>query len=216
MKYLTERGLYYYFLIREIADSGVEVWYSVARIFGIDSEMTDKYAALLGNEVLDELSTVGDIDLYKNYIGGYFNAETQFGKDECERGILDIKFLALHRAQAMFDEVKNKVNRLRLLANFYEQDRVAAVLYAMQLSISSSDKECHAFAVDILKRELNENGNSDAGLILLNIEDEDKSCIVDRLRCLSDILIRPEISLYLAERYGGSNIILKNRHTIGF
>lgn len=216
MKYFLERSMFYYFLMREVADGSNECWRFVAECFGIDAETTDKYETRLSNEVLDELSTVGDIDLYRNYIGGYFNAETQFGKDECERSILDIKFLALHRAQAMFDEVKNKVNRLRLLANFYEQDRVAAVLYAMQLSISSSDKECHAFAVDILKRELNENGNSDAGLILLNMEDEDKSCIVDRLRCLPDILIRPEISLYLAERYGGGNVILKNRHTIGF
>lgn len=52
MKYFLERSMFYYFLMREVADGSNECWRFVSECFGIDAETTDKYATMLSNEVL--------------------------------------------------------------------------------------------------------------------------------------------------------------------
>ena len=68
MTYLTERSLLYYFLMREITDGGIEIWRKVANVFGVDQKSIKRFEDILKEQILDELLTADDIEVYKNYI----------------------------------------------------------------------------------------------------------------------------------------------------
>ena len=66
MKYLTERSLYYYFLMREVADADEGAWNFTASCFGVKKNEIKQYEKVVANKTLDELETVGDIEMYGN------------------------------------------------------------------------------------------------------------------------------------------------------
>lgn len=218
MKYLTERSLYYYFLMREVADIGVEVWSFIAKNFGVKTKDIKFYETILTNPLLDELSTIADIEMYKNYLNGYCIAETDFGKGKYEQEVIDMKALALHKKQQLFSDSLIKRNRLRSLSHNYECDHIASVLYAMQMLYLNEDKQCEKFVKELLTKELKDGKNSDAGLILLKLDKKNEKDTVNSLRSLPDMLLRPDMLKYLNKQYGQSNCqsVFINKNTIGF
>lgn len=218
MKYLTERSLYYYFLMREVTDIGVDCWSFIAKNFGVKPKEIKTYEAVLTNSTLDDLCTTDDIEMYRNYLNGYCVADTEFGKSKCEQDAITAKALALHKRQELFSDSLIKGNRLRSLSHNYERDHIASVLYAMQMLYLNEDKQCEKFAKELLTKELEEGKNSDAGLILLKLERCNASDTVTRLRSLPDMLLRPDILKYLTKQYGkgSGGAIFKDKRTIGF
>ncbi|MDE6585908.1 MAG: hypothetical protein K2K80_04435 [Clostridia bacterium] len=218
MKYLTERSLYYYFLMREVADVGVNGWSFIAKNFGAKPKEIKTYEAVLTNSALDDLCTTDDIEMYGNYLNGYCVADTEFGKSKCEQDAIAAKALALHKQQELFSDSLIKGNRLRTLSHNYERDHIASVLYAIQMLYLNENKQCKKFAKELLTKELKEGKNSDAGLILLNLESVDTCDTVNILRSLPDMLLRPDMLKYLAKQYGsaGGENLFKDKRTIGF
>lgn len=218
MKYLTERSLYYYFLMREVTGADTEAWGFIAKNFGVKPKDVKTYENVLKDKTLDELTTIGDIEMYKNYLDGFNCNETEFGKSRCEQEAIDAKALALHKLQDLFGDALVKGNRLRSLSHNYERDHIACVLYALQVLYLNSDKECGRFAEDILTKELKEGKNSDAGFILLTLKCGDVNEVASCLKSLPDMLLRPEMLKYLTKQYGSGNgeIIFKDKRPIGF
>lgn len=216
MKYLTERSLYYYFLMREVANAGVESWGFIAKNFGLKPKAVKTYEAVLKNPLLDELSTTGDVEMYKNYLNAYCDEKNEFGKSKCESEAIDMKALALHKTGELFSETLIKGNRLRSLSHNYERDHVATVLYAIHMLYLNDDEQCEKFAEKILSKELEEGKNSDAGLLLLKLESENAADTVARLRSLPDMLLRPDMLKYFTRLYGEGTGVLNDKHPIGF
>ncbi len=217
MKYLTERSLYYYFLMREVADADEAAWGFTAGCFGVKNKDIKQFEKVVANKTLDELETTGDIEMYGNYLNGFFGNAADFGKAACEREAIDAKALAIHKLQELFGDSIVKNNRLRSLSHNYERDHVATVLYALQLLYLNGNGEFGRFAESILTRELKEGKNSDAGLILLTLKKQEAEQTAACLKTLPDMLLRPDMLKYLTAQYGsGNGIILKDKPVIGF
>ena len=218
MNYLTQRSVYYYFLMREAAETGLDSWSFIAKNFGVKPKEIKTYEAMLKNRVLDELSAPCDIEMYKNYLNGFCTANSEFGKRECEREIIDVKALALHKVQELFSNSAVKGNRLRSLSHTYWRDHIASVLYAMQMLYLNDDEQCGRLAKQILIKELKEGKNSDAGILLLKLKEGDAAETVTRLRGLPDMLLMPDMLKYLERQYGKSSgeSIFTDERKIGF
>ncbi len=217
MKYLTERSLYYYFLMREITDIGTELWATIAADFGVSSELIRNYEITLQDPVLADLLTAEDIEVYKNYISGFFCKENCFGKSATESDTIDAKLLALLKVQQLFGNTQLKRSRLQALSHIYETDHETSVLYALHIIHFNRDKSCRRYAEDILSEELYDGKNCDAGFILLQLRSEETDNIVNCLKSLPEMLIHPEMLSYLTHNYGGSSeVTVKSKHPIGF
>lgn len=197
---------------------GIESWSFIAKNFGVKPKAVKTYEAVLKNPLLDELSTTGDIEMYKNYLNAYCNQATEFGMSKCEAEAIDMKALALHKTGELFSDAVVKGNRLRSLSHCYDRDHIASVLYAMQMLYLNDDKQCEQLAEKILKNEFEQGKNSDAGLILLKLKIGSESDTVARLRGLPDMLLRPDMLKYFTRHYGKSigESILSDKRTIGF
>ncbi len=217
MKYLIERSLYYYFLMREVTDVGTDGWGFIAKNFGVKPAIIKTYGRVLASPVLEELTTTDDIETYKNYLSGYCASQTEFGKGRNEQDTIEAKALALHKIRELFGEAVVKGNRLRSLSHNYERDHIASVLYAMQMLYLNNDEQCEKLAEEILTKELKEGKNSDAGLILLKLKNGDTETVT-RLRSLPDVLLRPDLLKYLTKQYGTISVesLFKEKRTIGF
>lgn len=154
--------------------------------------------------------------MYKNYLNGYCVTHTEFGKNKCEQEAIDMKMLALHKQQELFGDSQIKGNRLRSLSHNYERDHIASVLYALQMLYLNNDTQCEKFVKELLTKELIEGKNSDAGFILLKLDKDNTADIVNNLRRLPDMLLRPDIIKYLTKQYGlsDSENIFINKNTI--
>lgn len=214
MKYLEERSLFYYFLMREITDEETDVWAVVADLFGVRPEQIELYRGVLADPILDELETDDDIEMYRIYTAGYFCEAPYFGERACERNVMDAKSLAVRKAQEIFDGTQGRGNRLRVLSHTYDRDHVASVVYALKL-IGSNTSTCPGLAEEILEKEFRAGRNSDAGLVLLRLKGENAAETAAVLKDLPDMLLRPEMQKYLTEKYG-SDVTIKARRTIGF
>lgn len=218
MKYVIGRALYFYFLMREVTDADAGAWVFIARHFGVKPKDIKTYEKVLENRTLEDLTTTDDIEMYKNYLNGFWCKENEFGKSECEQEAITAKALALHKMQELFGDVHIRGNRLRSLSYIYERDHKACVLYALQVLYLNSEKECGIFAEEILKKELKEGKNSDAGLILLARKCGNEDEIVSCLKGLPDMLLCPDMQKYLTKQYGkgSGEVIYKDKRTIGF
>lgn len=218
MKYLIERSLYYYFLMREVTDADVCSWGFIAKNFGLKPEDIKAYESVLSSSTLDELATSDDIEMYRNYLNGYFCNAAEFGKAKRELEAIDAKALALYKLKDLFGNAPIKNNRLRSLSHNYGRDHVASVLYALQIMYINGSGGCGDLAESILTAELKEGKNSDAGLILLNLNCGKASETAAYLKGLPDMLLRPDMLKYFSERYGcaGENIVISDVRTIGF
>ncbi len=217
MTYLTERSLLYYFLMREITDGGIEIWRKVANVFGVDQKSIKRFEDILKEQILDELLTADDIEVYKNYISCFIGENKCFGKSADEAKVLETKAVALQKVQEICGNGKNKAERLRIIAYFYENDHTASILYALQIMWVNADEKRQKYAEKILMKEFKYGQNSDAGFILLRLKHEDKGGIVSCLKSLPDMFLRPDIIKYLTDKYGGSEeIVINNKLSIGF
>lgn len=219
MKYLAERSLFYYFLMKEIKDVGSDAWLHIANMFGVNHDVITHYEGLVSDPVLDDLLTTDDIDMYKNFINmdGFLNNKRCFGKSESECDVIEAKALALQKAKQLFGETGVKADRLRILSLIYEKDHIASVLYAVQLFCADANKDVLQYANDILTKEFREGQNSDAGFILLGFETTASAEIAMYLKGFPDMLLRPDVIRYLSDKYGdGSYITLKTKRAIGF
>ena len=217
MIYLTERALYYYFLMQEIGEVGVDFWKFIAGLFGVKPKEIKAFEKVLSNAVLAELSTIGDVEMYKNFLNGFSCAEDEFGKSKFEHEAIEAKALALHKSCTLFGDDYLKGGRLRVLSHVYERDHFASVLYALQVLYLHDTDECEKFAESILIKELKEGSNSDAGIILLNLRKDSVSETMAYLSSTPDMLLRPAVLKELKRRYGGDDgDIFRNKHAIGF
>lgn len=218
MKYLIERSLYYYFLMQEVTGSDINVWGFIAKNFGVKPKEIKAYESVLADDTLDELATIDDIEMYRNYLNGFCCNATEFGKARCEQDAIDAKALAILKIQSLFGDSHFKGNRLRSLSHNYERDHIAAVLYALRVLYANGSRSCGKFAESILTTELKEGKNSDAGLILLNLNSGKPAEIAACLKSLPDMLLRPDMLKYLTKHYGcaSENIVINDVRTIGF
>ena len=217
MIYVTERALYYYFLMQEIGEVGVDFWKFVAGLFGVKPKEINSFKEVLSNPVLAELSTIGDVEMYKNYLNGFSCATDEFGKSKFEHEAIEAKALALHKSRSLFGDDYLKGGRLRVLSHVYEKDHFASVLYALQVLYLHDTDECEKFAESILIKELKEESNSDAGIILLNLRKDSVSETMAYLSSTPDMLLRPAVLKELKRRYGGDDgDIFRNKRAIGF
>lgn len=219
MKYLTERSLFYYFLMKEIRDIGTDGWGYIANMFEVKHEVIAQFEVLLSDPVLDDLLTTDDIDMYKNFINmnGFLNNKRYFGESESESEVIEAKAVALQKVKQLFGETSVKADRLRILSSIYEKDHIASVLYAVQLFCADSDKNVLQYAEDILTKEFREGQNSDAGFILLGFDTTTPTEIAMYLKGFPDMLLRPDAIKYLSEKYGDDScVVLKTKRAIGF
>ena len=216
MKYLTERSLYYYFLMGEVTDADGSAWNFIAKNFGVKPKDIKAYEDTLSNKTLTELTTPNDIEMYRNYLNGFCRDLSEFGKTSNEQDAINAKALALHKSQEIFGDMRIKNNRLRRLSHNYGDDHIGSVLYALQMLYLNSEKECVRFAEEILTKELEDGKNSDAGLVLLRLKSDEANDVAARLKSLPDMLLRPDMLKYLTEQYGSGEIIFKDKRVIGF
>lgn len=193
MDYLVQRSIYYTILMEETAEGGADGWEFVSGVFNLADGEKSKYAKSLAHKTLKELGTVEDIDMYRNYLDGFCKDEGEFGKSRADKTVLDIKALALHKIGELFGNTPVKGNRLRSLSHRYEHDHAGAVLYALRL-LSLGDGNFKELAKDILKKELNDGKNSDAGLVLLSLAEEGEAEeITAALGSTPDMILRPDV-----------------------
>ena len=218
MLYEKQRALYYNFLMQEIAEAGSDSWKFVAGYFGLGAEEIEECEAALSSPVLADLSTIGDVDMYRNYLSGFACGENEFGKSRIEQEIIEAKELALHKIVSLFGTNSVKSNRLRSLSHNYENDHIAAVLYALQVMYCNDGSQSREYAEGILLKELKDEKNSDAGLVLLRLKGDVAAEIMGYLGSAPDMLLRPEVLKNLVLRYGGSvaDTGFKGKVTIGF
>lgn len=217
MIYLVKRSLYYYFLMREVTDAESEAWCFIAKVFGVKPKDMKAYQKVLENQTLNDLSTIDDIDMHKNYINGFCTQTTEFGKALCEQEVIEAKALALYKIRELFGDKSVKGNRLRSLSHNYKRDHVASVLYALHLLYFNYNTACNELARNILVKELKDGKNSDAGLILLTLDKNGEREIASCLKCLPDMLLLPQMLKYLNHKYeGDGGSILQDNRTIGF
>ena len=217
MLYKKQRALYYHFLMQEIGEVAGGSWKFVADYFGLSPEEVNEYEKALSNSVLAELSTICDVDIYRNYLHGFLCEEDEFGKSKIEQEVIEAKALALHKMLSLFGENSIKSNRLRALSHNYENDHIAAVLYALQILYLNDGSESESFAEKILMRELNECNNSDAGLVLLRLKRDKAEEIMTCLSGTPDMLLRPDVLKELIKEYGkGADTGFKSKRPIGF
>lgn len=213
MNYVTERALYYTFLMQEICENG-NFWAFVSERFGVDQSKVKDYGIILSNPLLSELSSLGDIEIHKNYLKG-FGPEGYFGKAKREQDVIDVKARALIKTNEIFGEDSVKGGRLRTLSHTYERSRAASVLYALVV-LFYNETDGAEFAENLLMKELKEESNSDAGLILLNVKADGREEIVRALCGSPDMLVCPDVLKKLTERFGGGTGLFKGKRTIGF
>ena len=218
MLYEKKRALYYHFLMQEIGEAGSGSWKFVADYFGLDAEEIKEYETALLSPVLAELSTIGDVDMYRNYLSGFICGENEFGKSKCEQDVIEAKELALHKITTLFGADSVKSSRLRALSHSYEKDHIAVVLYALQVMYCNDGSQSKSFAESILLKELKEEKNSDAGLVLLRLKPDSAEEIMGYLNCTPDLLLRPEVLKKLIKQYGGNvaGTSFKSKPPIGF
>lgn len=217
MNYFTERSLYYYFLMREISESAdMQAWRFVARQFGVKAKEIKYYEKTLKNETLEELSTCKNIEVHKNYLRGFCGDGGEFGCSETEAEVLEMKLNALIKTEELFGNTRVKGMRQRSLSHKYERDHAAAVLYALNLIFVNKGGDCRQLSESILRKELAESRNSDAGIALLRIVQEGREEIMDGLAVTPDMLLRPIELKSLSRQFGGGDVRVKCRRTIGF
>ncbi len=217
MNYFTERSLYYYFLMREISDdAGVQAWRFIAKNFGVKAREIKYYEKLVTDETLAELSTCGNIEIHRNYLSGYCKDESEFGYTETEREILELKHNALMKIEELFGNSRVKAMRQRSLSHKYERDHAGAVLYALNLLFVNRDGDCRQLVESILRKELTDSKNSDAGIALLHVVQEGHKDIMDELALTPDMPLRPIEMKVLSRQFGGGNVSHGGKHTIGF
>ena len=217
MIYVIERALYYYFLMQEINEVGVDFWKFVAGLFGVSPRQIKEYEKVLSDPMLAELSTIGDVEMYKNFLSGFSCAEDEFGKSKSEREAIEAKALALHKSCSLFGDDYLKGGRLRVLSHIYEKDHFASVMYAIQVLYLHNTDECEKFAESILLKELRDESNSDAGLVLLKLKAGNVGETMAYLSSTPDMLLRPAVLRELKRRYGGNDgDIFRNKRAIGF
>lgn len=218
MKYLIERSLYYYFLMQEVTGSDIDAWGIIAKNFGVKLKEIKIYESVLADNTLDELATIDDMEMYRNYFNGFCSNATEFGKAKRVQEAIDAKALVILKMQSLFGDSHIKGNRLRSLSHNYERDHIAAVLYALQVLYANSSSGCGKLAENILATELKEGKNSDAGLILLNLNNSKSVETATCLKSLPDIILRPDILRYLTKQYGcaSENIVINDVRTIRF
>ena len=117
MKYLIERSLYYYFLMREAIGADISAWNYIAKQFGVKQKDIKSYESVLSIDTLAQLKTVDDIEMYSTFLEG-FGAENEFGKAENERDAIGAKGLALHKTHELFGDSPISSNRLRTLSPY--------------------------------------------------------------------------------------------------
>ncbi|MDE7379639.1 MAG: hypothetical protein K2N14_01180, partial [Clostridia bacterium] len=209
-----ERSLYYYFLMCEVTDAGVQNWRFIAKCFGVKAKDVKYFEGLLSNPVLAELATVGDVEMHKNYLDSFCRDREEFGCDEVEREILNVKGLALHKIAETFSTMQVKSKRLIALSHKHGQDHAAAVLYALSVLMLNPDAESKSVAENILYKELVNCHNSDAGIVLLRVSANPEQ-IMSELASAPDMLLHPDEIKLLSRQYGKCTAV-KSRHTIGF
>ncbi len=216
MNYITERALYYNFMMQEVCEANNSSWKFLADCFGVDPKKAKEYAEILQNPIFGELSSLGDIEIYKNYLSG-FGQDNGFGVSGREQAVIDVKAHALLKINDIFGENSIKSGRLRTLSNYYEKDRVASVVYALAVLYLNGEDEGREIAVNILMRELNEENNSDAGLLLLNIKPQSREEVMSVLGGTPEMLVRPDVLKTLSKRYGNcKGTPFKGKRPIGF
>lgn len=214
MDYLVQRSIYYTILMEETVENGADAWVFTAGVFNLSDREKCKYGQILANKTLKELGTVEDINMYYNYLDGFCSDEREFGKSRADKAVLEIKTLALHKACELYGDVAVKSNRLRLLSHRYGNDHVGAVLYALRLLYVGGDN-FKGLAKDILKKELTDGKNSDAGLALLSLSgDGEKEEITLALGATPDMILRPEVLNALGINAG--NTATAGKRLIGF
>ena len=218
MKYEKQRALYYHFLMQEIGEVGIETWKFVAGLFGVKPKEIKESEKALSNPVLAELSTIGDVDMYRNYLNGFLCVENEFGKSKTEQEAIEAKALALNKILSLYGDDSIKSSRLRALSHNYEKDHIATVLYALQVLYFNNSSKSKSLAESILIKELKEGNNSDAGLILLKLRKQSTNEIMAYLSSTPDMLLRPDVLKPLIKQYGGqvADASFISKLTIGF
>ncbi|MBD5584979.1 MAG: hypothetical protein HDQ88_07850 [Clostridia bacterium] len=218
MKYFTERSLYYTFLLQEILEGEADGWSFTAKLFGVRPKEIKTYGKVLKDATLKDLTTVQDINMYRNFLNGFCTDKDEFGKRAEEVTAIEARALALHKVDTLFGDLLIKGNRLRTLSHNYERDHVGAVLYALSILHMGKNAEREQLAKEILFKELTQGKNSDAGLILLKLtEGEELKTVKSELVSTPDMLLRPDVLRRLASKYGAScKGALTRKRTIGF
>ena len=218
MIYLIERALFYYFLMREIHETDGDFWKFVASRFGLKNKDIKDYGQVISASVLDELSSVGDIKMYQNYLGGFLCSKEEFGKSQAERDAIEAKALALQKVSELFGENSLKSGRLNLISRHYGNDGCAAVLYALQVAYHNKGTDCRKFVENILMRELMQNNNSDAGIVLLKLKKSDGKEILSTLARTPDMLLRTDVVKMLGKQYSIEldKTVFNERPAMGF
>ena len=215
MNYFIERSLYYYFMMCEVAETGVNSWRFIAKCFGVKAKDIKFFEKLVSNPVLEDFTTVNDVEMHKNFLDSSLcRNRAEFGCDGVEREILDIKGMALHKIAETFSHSQVKSKRLISLSHKHGQDHTAAVLYALSVLMLNSGDDGQGIAESILYRELVNCRNSDAGIVLLRISKNPEQ-VMSELATAPDMLLHPEEIKFLSRQYGKGGSV-KSRHTIGF
>jgi len=202
--YILQRALMYYFLMSEINESTEGLWDFVCGKFAISENEKEVVKRSLDAPSLNEMKSVADIYIYTTYLDELCKDNKEFGKSERERCIIEAKLAALSEAEELFERISIKGNRLKRLSLKYKGRHMGSVLYALQLMFSNSGANCKELALNILYAELEDGLNSDAGLLLMNIDGGKTGNIFASLRSLPDMALQPELLKNLRKSTGYS------------
>lgn len=210
MNLITQRAIYYTFATQEIEEAETSrPWPAVAEFFGVAPEEEQRVEKLLTSPMLANLKTMEDIGLLQKCAEGFGSA---FPLSADEKEVLEIKYQALFKLKQLAGECH--MTLLKAIASAYRRDPVAAVLYAIQIFMHNDGK--NNLGLKILSEALSADQNSDAGLLLLHLANDDKSGIYGRLSETPEMILHPEVLKELAATYGLKPDVTDKNTRIGF
>ncbi len=196
MKYQTQRALYYTFATQEIGGgNAIKAWRQIAELFGVPADERNLGEELLSAPMLAGLKTAEDVRLLQKCGEGFGNVFKLSSDDE---EVLELKYQALLKLKQLTGEYRT--TPLKAIASAYRRDPAAAVLYALQIFMNNKGRS--ALGCEILSEALTVEQNSDAGILLLNVKQDDKNAIYVKLAESPEMILHPDMLEELAKAHG--------------
>ena len=196
MKYQTQRALYYTFATQEIrGGNAIKAWRQIAELFGVPADERNLGEELLSAPMLAGLKTAEDVRLLQKCGEGFGNVFKLSSDDE---EVLELKYQALLKLKQLTGEYRT--TPLKAIASAYRRDPAAAVLYALQIFMNNKGRS--ALGCEILSEALMVEQNSDAGILLLNVKQDDKNAIYVKLAETPEMILHPDMLEELAKAHG--------------
>lgn len=212
MDFLTQRAYFYGFATCKIeGEEATEVWRAVAGLFGLDPKEIQPGERFSANLAYSALKSADDVRLLQKCadekFGGVFKLSAE------EKQLMGLKYQALLKLEQLTVESR-AATPLEAIALSYRRDSTAAILYSLQIFMHNEERR--ALGCEILSNALTVDRNSDAGLILLHVKQDERVAVYAKLAETPDMVLHPAALESLGKRYGIGPVPAERSTKFGF